>query len=115
VPTILDAVVGHLDWENWLYGVFAGFIGGGASAVTSGITLNMVDSKDFNIYTSKFYTTVAAIFLVNGMMNAFMYLRQNPLPKVVTTTTTTEVTVAPPTTITKKVEEVKVDVMKENK
>lgn len=107
---MLDKLVGHLDWENWLYGLFAGFIGGGASAVTSGITLNMVDSKDFNIYTSKFYTTVAAIFLVNGTMNMFMFLRQTPLPKIVTTTTVTEVTSTPPITVTKKVEEIKVDV-----
>ena len=76
-----------MDWGNWAYGLFAGFIGGGASAVTSGITLNMVDSKDFNIYTHKFYTMVGAIFLVNGMMNMFMFLKQNPLPAVKTTVT----------------------------
>jgi glycerol-3-phosphate acyltransferase PlsY len=97
---------GKLDWENWMYGVFAGFIGGGATAVTSGVTLNMVDPKDFNVYTSKFYVMVAAIFAANGLMSMFMFLKQNPLPPIVTTTTTTSVAGKP---VVKMVEEVKVE------
>jgi hypothetical protein len=97
------ALPGRLDWDNWFYGLFAGFIGGGASAVTSGVTLNLLDPKDFNLVTSKFYITVASIFVANGLLNMFMYLKQNPLPTITTVTKVqkTETGTEPPVVVTK--------------
>lgn len=108
-----NPLTSNLDWSNWLYGLGAGFIGGGATAVTSGVTLNMVDSKDFNIYSSKFYVMVGSIFLVNGLMNMFMYLKQNPLPAHTTVTKMEQTTTAPDTTTKTVVEKTEITNTKE--
>lgn len=79
---------GRLDFGDWLYGLGAAFIGGGASAVTSGITLNLLDPSDFNLQTGKLWVTMAAFFVVNGTMSAMAFLRTKPLPDIVVTTTT---------------------------
>jgi len=102
---------GALDWGNWVYGIFAGFIGGGASAVTSGITLNMVDGQDFNIYTHKFYVMTGAIFIVNGTLNMLAFLSKSPLPTVVTKTVVekTEEIKSPPAIVRTKVEQTKTE------
>jgi hypothetical protein len=78
---------GRLDWSQWLYGIFAGFIGGGAGAVVSGVTVSAVDPADFNFSTGKFYVLVLTIFTANGLLNMFAFLHQNPLPAVRTVTT----------------------------
>src|SRR6185295_3271511 len=95
-----------LDWDNWGYGIFAGFIGGGANAVTGGVVINMVDGKDFNIYTPKFYIMVGLMFAGNGLMSMLMFLAQHPLPAVKTVTTVETTEKHPPsTTVVTKVEE----------
>lgn len=100
----LSRVIGvsNLDWSQWLYGLVAGFIGGGSTAVVSGVTINLVDPEHFNAKTSGFYKLVGAIFLANGIMSGFMYLKQNPLPVIKTTTTLqkTETGGQPPVTVT---------------
>lgn len=99
----LPGDLGRLDFSDWFYGLISGFIGGGAGAVTSGITLNLLDPNDFNVYTSKFYITVGAMFLANGTMTAMGFLRQKPLPTfktVETTVRTTEQRSEPPTIVT---------------
>jgi len=95
-----------LDWRNWAYGIGAGFIGGGANAVVGGVVINLVDAKDFNIYTLKFYVMVGMMFVGNGMMSMLAFLAQHPLPTVKTVTTVETTEKQPPSTVVvTKVEE----------
>lgn len=41
---------GRLDVSDWVRGLMAAFISGGASAVTSGVTVNMLDPEHYNIH-----------------------------------------------------------------
>ncbi len=81
---------GYFDWEDWLYGLFAGFIGGGAGAVSSGFAVGITDPKDFNLYTGKFYLVIVLSFVFNGTISAMSYLHQRPLPARKTTLEITE-------------------------
>lgn len=74
-----------LDWAHWLYGLVSGFIGGGASAVTSGLTAIGIDPEHFNLGSSPHGlrhvgALIGATFLVSGGISAFAYLKQSPLP-----------------------------------
>lgn len=72
-----------LEWGHWLYGLISGFIGGGASAISSFVANNFTDPKDFNLGSGLHHTLVNAgvNFLVAGGITAFAYLKQSPLPK----------------------------------
>lgn len=70
----------NLDWGNWIYGLLAGFIGGGASAVTSGVTVSYIDPKDWAIGSAHFYQLCTTMFLIHGGLSAFFYLKQHPVP-----------------------------------
>lgn len=99
----LPGNLGTLDFSDWLYGLFAAFIGGGAGAVSGGVAVNLVDPKDFNIHTTAFYHVVLTAFVCQGLMSAMLYLHQKPLPafrNVETVTKTTLVTPGtPPATV----------------
>jgi len=81
---------GDLDVAEWIRGAIAAFVSGGASAVTSGITVSALDNKDYNLTTgaSKLMLLMLTMFLVNGLMGLMFFLRQKPVPdhKVVVTT-----------------------------
>lgn len=99
---------GRLDWGNWLYGIGAGFIGGGSTAVTGAMALMVIDSKDFYLGGVKIWQVMGLMFVFSGVKDMMLFLAQQPLPKIITTVTTTETSVLPtrpPTTITKTVEE----------
>lgn len=101
--TVADIpLFGKMDWGNWLYGLFSGFIGGGAGAVVSGVSVSVMDPKDYAFGSSKFFTLVAVVFVTNGVMTALAYLHQHPLPSVVTVETvkTIEKPDQPTTTVT---------------
>ena len=83
----------NLDWGNWLRGLWAAVVGGGANAVVAGMGLNFVDPNHFNAHPSDFYKMVGALFALNGTLSFFMYLKQNPLPTSVSKTTVTVETV----------------------
>jgi hypothetical protein len=70
----------NFAWEQWLYGLVAAFVGGGSSAVASGITVSAFDPKDWNVMEGKFYALVGALFMVNGTISFFAYLKTQPLP-----------------------------------
>ncbi len=73
-----------LDWGNWLYGLVAGFVGGGAGAVVSGVTASMLVPDRLAIGSSKFFVLIGIVFLAHGCISTMMYLQQNPLPKKIT-------------------------------
>lgn len=97
---------------DWIYGLMAAFVSGGASAVTSGITVTAMDPADFNLQTGRFYTLVGALFAVNGLMGAMMFLKQKPLPdvKIVETVVQkTEMAGSPPVPVMTKVTETRAE------
>src|SRR6185437_59117 len=101
MPMLFNGFWTNLDWDNWLYGLIAGFLGGGSGAVISGVVVSVNDPAHYNFATSGFYVLVFSVFVANGLLNFFGYLHQNPLPKarVVTTVETTKT--SPPDTQTK--------------
>lgn len=98
-----------LDWESWLYGLFAGAIGGGSSAVVSGVTVSLMDPKDYGVGSGKFLALVGTVFITNAAMSMFLYLKQSPLPRIKTVTTveTVELQKNPPAKVTTTVQETK--------
>lgn len=70
--------------HRWLYGLGAAAIGGGAAAVTSGLTSMGFAPDKFNLSSGagmlRLLGLIGANFLVSGLLNAMFYLRQSPLP-----------------------------------
>ncbi len=70
--------------KRWLYGLLAGFIGGGASAVSSMFGPMFVDPAKFNFADAHGFgnilKTMGISFVVSGAISAFLYLKQAPLP-----------------------------------
>lgn len=66
----------------WLHGLLAALIGGGASAVTSGVVLPAISPNSFNFAGQllPLAKVMLGMFLVNGAISAFAYLKQSPLP-----------------------------------
>jgi hypothetical protein len=89
-----------LDWSNWLYGLFAGFIGGGAGAVISGVTASMFAPDKLAVGGTKFFEFTGIVFLAHGLISMFMYLQQNPLPKQITVTSEKSTSTSTETTTT---------------
>ena len=82
----------NLDWGTWFYGLVAGFVGGGAGAVTSGFSNMLVDPEHFNIQHPRLILEqMVAMFLISGILTGLSYLHQNPVPVEVKTTTETTV------------------------
>ena len=84
-------------FEKWFYGLGAAFIGGGATAITSGLTSMGFAPEKFNLQDvngiQHLLGLMAANFLVSGILSAAFYLRQSPLPA--TSTGNTEQFLAP--------------------
>lgn len=70
--------------RKWLKGLGAAFIGGGASAVTSGLTSMGIAPDKFNMTdlagVTRLLVLIAANFLISGILSMFFFLRQSPLP-----------------------------------
>ena len=70
--------------EKWLYGLGSAVIGGGSSAVTSGLTGMGFAPDKFNLTNASgiwhLLGLMLANFIVSGILSAFFYLRQSPLP-----------------------------------
>ena len=66
----------------WLHGLAGAFISGGASAVTGGITTAMIAPNQFNLDKQIWHLLglMGSMFLVNGLLGAFFYLKQSPVP-----------------------------------
>lgn len=70
--------------QKWLYGLGSAAIGGGASAVVSGLTSMGFAPDKFNMSSATgllhLLGLMAANFLVSGILSSLFYLRQSPLP-----------------------------------
>jgi hypothetical protein len=93
---------GEIDWSDWLRGLFAAFISGGASAVTSGFVVSVNDPKDYAPGSSNFFWLVFSVFCASGLLGAMAFLRTKPIPDMKTVKSTIQVTEqgdAPPKTV----------------
>lgn len=100
--------LGHLDWGDWFYGLFAGFIGGGANAVFTGVVLGSTEPE---VRPWHVLRLIVALFLLNGVMNMMAFLRTKPLPKFkeVTTSVVRIEQVTPKITTTTQIAETHVE------
>ncbi len=86
-----------LDWGDWIYGFSAAVIGGGASSVVSGFSLLVVAPDNFNMaHPGLLVKAMITMFIVNGLLSGFSFLRNKPVPVPVTETTHTMTTVTQP-------------------
>lgn len=99
--TQLPGNLGTIDWTNWVRGLLAATIGGGAGAVQSGFGTMVVDPKDFNIYTGKLYMVMGVCFCFSGIMSMMTYLHNKPIPEIVRFTNETSPSGATKTTETR--------------
>jgi len=96
-----------LRFERWLYGLGAAAIGGGAAAITSGLTSMGFSPDKFNLSSLQglghLLGLMAANFVVSAFLSVAFYLRQSPLPPESTGDSNPRVFVKQPeqTTITK--------------
>jgi len=96
---------GQLDFGDWLYGLFSGFISGGATAIVSTFGVSAIDPGDVNLqHPSKFFAIMGVIYLVSGVISAANFLVKRPLPSVKQVETTVQTT-TPATATTPKVVE----------
>ena len=90
-----------LKQRRWFHGLAATFIGGTATAISSGLALIAVVPEKFNIGPGLMLTlkTVGILGVISGAQTAFAYLKQAPLPEWdgedTRTTVTETVTVTP--------------------
>lgn len=82
-----------LNWEVWLYGLFAALVGGGASAVVTMVGVNVIDPKDWNFsdHPAHMLELMFFCFIFNGIITVAGYLKNSPLPQVETTEQTTNI------------------------
>ena len=77
------------DWSTWLMGIFRSVIQGGAAAVVSGFSVNLIAPNTFNLTPGdglgKTLTLMTTMFVIQGIIHMFMFLQTHPAPEVVTT------------------------------
>lgn len=80
-----------LDWSNWIYGLFRGFIGGGAASIVSGPVAAIIAPQEVNFQSGvgKLFLVMGVTFLLNGLIHTAMYLSSSPLPAIIPATVTT--------------------------
>jgi hypothetical protein len=64
-----------LDWRNWVKGIIAAGIGGGANA----ITLVLVDPLSFNLQEG--FKKLLMVAGVSALTAIGLYLKQSPIPQ----------------------------------
>ena len=72
----------QLKWGLWLYGLFAGFIGGGAGAFASGVAATWLAPESFGAsqHFGHLLALIGITFFLSGLTHFFAYLAQHPLP-----------------------------------
>lgn len=72
-----------LQWETWVYGLFAAIIGGGAGAIGTGFAQVITDPQHADI--RHLLVLMGTAFVITGLLSAAAYLAKSPLPPIVTT------------------------------
>src|SRR6185295_3887053 len=110
-PMAFSILGGDLDFSEWGRGLVAAFIGGGAASMAGGFSMNARDPKDYNLGDGlwNMLSLMGTMFLISGLINMALFLRQKPIPDHKVVTTTTKETVVQPTSPPVKVETTKVE------
>ena len=108
---------GDLDTSDWIRGMVAAFIGGGAGAVTSAFSVTAVDPEHFQMGGTKFFEVAGMVFLITGFLNMMAFLRTKPIPDMKTVTTAVATTMQPgqPPKVVTTVQETHVEPVAETK
>jgi hypothetical protein len=80
-----------LDWQHWLYGLVAAGIGGGAGAVVTAGSANVVLPNTVNL-DEGFHTMMLLFkvsFIAHALISVAFYLQKSPLPAIEETTKAT--------------------------
>lgn len=91
----------RLNWETWLYGIFAALIGGGAGSVVSVIGTSIVIPGSVGVSGNAGWNSLKLMgvtFVVHAAIAVFAFLQKSPLPEKVlevTETKTETVTIKP--------------------
>jgi hypothetical protein len=80
----------NLDWDDWLYGMWAAVASGASGSVLAGLFVNTVIP---NVTKGQFWTLLVGFFVLGGVKDFFLYINKNPTPKRIKTkeTNTAEV------------------------
>lgn len=79
----MNKVLTGYAWGQWVYGLAAAVIGGGASAGYGALSVTIVDPKDFNPQTNKFWYVAGLMFGFGAMTSFLMYLKEHPVPELI--------------------------------
>jgi hypothetical protein len=73
---------GWCSFSIWLRGLIAAFVGGGSGSVTTGLASMGIDPEHFNLNSGLHHILdlMAAVFLINGLVSACLFLKQSPIP-----------------------------------
>src|SRR5262245_47484006 len=77
---IRNAAKGAMDWRHWLYGLMSGTIGGIASAGSAWLGLAAAKASGADVHTLN-WRELGIVCLSSGIVAAFAFLKQSPLPK----------------------------------
>lgn len=100
----------QMQWSDWLYGLFSGAISGGASAVIAGVSVSLIDPKDWAVGTVKFFELVFSVFVSSGLLAGLNFMASHPLPSRTQTVTTVQaVEQKGDTVVTTKIQETKTE------
>jgi len=64
------------DFGSWGAGIFAGFIKGGAHAVTSGTVIQVIDPATLADAMMRY----GVLFIFHGLLSTALYLQSHPIP-----------------------------------
>lgn len=68
-----------LQWNKWLYGLGSGVVGGVASGGSAWLGLAVGKAAGMEVHTLN-WKELGLVCLTSGLMSAFFYLKQSPLP-----------------------------------
>lgn len=74
--TIIQTSTPLKQFGRWSAGLIAGFIRGGAHAVTSGTVIQVMDPAAFNGAILRY----GILFVFHGVISTMLYLQSHPLP-----------------------------------
>ena len=80
-----------MNWGSWFYGLITAFVSGGAGAfgAVQGATMLAPQSFNLNGQIGNSLKLAVATFVMAGIGPFFAYLKNHPLPDVVSSTTVT--------------------------
>lgn len=102
---------GNLDFTDWVRGLIAAIVSGGAGAVTGAFVVASNDPTKYAIGNAASLKLMVSLFAVNGLLAGMNFLRTKPLPDIKTVTTpvkTVEQKTDPKSTVVTTVKEVEV-------